>query len=74
MRLFGQLIFRVAVCVDRAIQLLERHESHDKFIVGVEEPAKPLFVFHMMNLYKSVYHVRLHGEMGSDSRSAESSF
>lgn len=74
MGLLGQLIFRVAVCVDRAIQLLERHKSHDKLIIRVEESAEPLLVFHVMNLYKSAYHVRIHGEIEKDSRIAESFF
>lgn len=50
MRLLRQLIIRVTVRVNRAVQLLECHERHDELIVGVQQAAKPLFGFDMMNL------------------------
>lgn len=41
--LFGQFVIRVAVSVDRTVELLKGHEGHDEFVIGMEETAKPLF-------------------------------
>lgn len=41
-RLLSQLVVRVAVGVNRAIQLLECHERRDELVVGVEQAAEPL--------------------------------
>lgn len=52
--LFGQLIIRVTVRVDRAIQLLECHERHDQLVVGMQQAAKPLLRFDVMDLRQDI--------------------
>lgn len=42
MGLLGELVVRVAVGVDRAVQLLEGHQGCDEFVVGVQQAAEPL--------------------------------
>lgn len=42
MRLLGEIIVRVAVGVDGAVELLEGHEGGDQLIVGVQQAAQPL--------------------------------
>jgi hypothetical protein len=51
MCLLSQFIFRVAICVNRAIQLFKCHQSHDEFIVSMQETTEPLLVFDIVNLY-----------------------
>lgn len=41
-RLLGQLVVRVAVGVDGAVELLKGHKRLDQLVVGVEEAAQPL--------------------------------
>jgi len=48
--LFGKLVFRVAVGVNGAVQLLKCHESQHELVVGVEETTQPLLVLDIMNL------------------------
>lgn len=48
--LFGQLIIRVTVRVNRAVQLLECHERHDELVIGMQQATKPLFRFDVMDL------------------------
>jgi hypothetical protein len=37
MRLFGEVIVRVAVSIDGAVELLKGHEGLDQLVVRVEE-------------------------------------
>jgi hypothetical protein len=37
MLLFGKLIVRIAVGINRPIQLLEGHESSDQLVIGVKK-------------------------------------
>lgn len=48
--MFGNLIVRVAVCVDGPVKLLKGHESVDEGIVGVEQAAQILLLVYVMNL------------------------
>jgi hypothetical protein len=48
--LFGNLVVRIAIGVNGAIHLFERHKSMDELIVCVEKSAEPLFVLNMVNL------------------------
>jgi len=50
MCLLRQFIIRIAISINRSIQLLERHKCSDKFIVSVEKCSKPLFRLHMLDL------------------------
>lgn len=50
--MFGNLVVRIAVGVNGAIHLFERHEGMDKLIVCVKKSAEPLLVLNMMNLAK----------------------
>jgi hypothetical protein len=43
-RLVRHLVFRVAVRVNRSVQLLKRHERQHQLIIGVEQAAQPLLV------------------------------
>jgi hypothetical protein len=50
MLLFCQLVVGVAVRIDRAIQLLERHESRNEFIIRVQQAAQVLLGLDMVDL------------------------
>lgn len=50
MGLFGKLIVRVTVGIDRAVKLLKRHESVHKFVVGMQEATQPLLFFNIIDL------------------------
>ena len=50
MCLLSQFVLGVAVGVNRAVQLLEGHQSHDELIIGMQQATKPLFVLYVMNL------------------------
>jgi len=54
MLLFCEVVVRVAVSVDRAVQLLERHECSHKLVVRVKQASEPLLGFDVMNLESSV--------------------
>lgn len=56
--LFGQLIIRVTVRVNRAIQLLKCHEGHDELVIGMQQAAKPLFRFDVVDLKQSIHSAR----------------
>lgn len=50
MGLLGKLIVRVTVRVDRAVELLKRHEGVHEFVVSMQQPTQPLLFFNMMDL------------------------
>lgn len=52
--LFSQFVVRVAVRVDRAVQLLKRHKSQYKLIVSVKQTSQPLLILDVMDLSKLV--------------------
>lgn len=49
-RLFGNLVVRVAVGVNGLIELLVRHERVDKLIVGMQQATQPLLMLDVVNL------------------------
>ena len=50
MGLLGKLIIRVTVRIDRAVELLKRHEGVHEFVVGMQQSTQPLLFFNMMDL------------------------
>lgn len=52
--LLGKFIVGVTVGVDRAVELLKRHERRDKLVVGAKETAEPFFGFNMVDLWRLV--------------------
>lgn len=50
MGLLSELVVRVTVCIDRAVELLKRHEGVHKLVVGVQQSTQPLLFFNMMDL------------------------
>lgn len=50
--LFSQFVVRVAVRVNRAVELLECHEGCDKLVVGVQETAEPLLGLDVLDLHR----------------------
>lgn len=50
MCLFCEFVIGVTVGIDRAVQLLKRHERGDELVVGLDEGSKPLFGFDVLNL------------------------
>lgn len=49
--LFGEFVIRVTVGIDRAIQLLKRHERGNELVVGLDEGSEPFFGFDVLNLH-----------------------
>ena len=47
----GNFVIRVAVSVNRAIQLLKRHQGRHELVICVKETAEPLFMFDVMDLF-----------------------
>lgn len=50
MSLFGQFIIRVTVRVNRAVELFECHQRRNELVVAVQETAKPLLRFDVLDL------------------------
>jgi hypothetical protein len=50
MGLLGKLVVRVTVRINRAVELLKRHEGVHEFVVGMQQSTQPLLFFDMMDL------------------------
>lgn len=50
MGLLGEFVIRVAVGINRLIQLFKGHEGMHKLVIGMEEATEPLLILNEMNL------------------------
>lgn len=50
MGLLGHFILRIAVGINRTVELFKCHQCRDELVVCVEETAKPLLRFHVVDL------------------------